>query len=174
MRNIVFSPLCTPPPGTIKLIKKVIQHLYSKTLFLSHSAWSESWGACRRRYQFRGAKSAKFHWDTPFLFASEQIRMSILSVQKFWAKKQLIILRNSAKHIWPSLHNSKVPEKRILTSGVMLDTPSQNAFVSWSLFTWGTVSLRRASSSVGYDLKYFMFTLMLFACCNNDWMVCGI
>jgi len=47
---------------------------------------------------FEGPKVPNFIEKPPFLFASEQSRMSTLSVQKIWAKKQLIILRNSAKH----------------------------------------------------------------------------
>jgi len=39
-------------------------------------------GACRRRPNFEGAKGAKFRRKPPFLFVSEQSRMSTLSVQK--------------------------------------------------------------------------------------------
>jgi len=77
---------------------------------------------------FEGPKVPNFIEKPPFLFASEQSRMSTLSVQKFWAKKQLIILRNSAKHIWPNWPSSEVTEKQKpgkRSCVIVLDTPSQ-------------------------------------------------
>ena len=76
---------------------------------------------------FEGPKVPNFMEKPPFSFASEQSRMSTLSVQKFWAKKLLIILRNSAKHIWPNWPNSEVPEKQKLgkwSCVIVLDTAS--------------------------------------------------
>ena len=67
----------------------------------------------------------------PVFFLSEQNRMSTPSVQKIWAKKLLIISRNSAKHIWPHWPNIEVPEKAEpgkRSSVIMLDTSSQVAF----------------------------------------------
>jgi len=63
---------------------------------------------------------------TPFFFLSEQSRMSTLSVQKIWAKKLLIILRNSEKHIWPHWSSSEVTEKQKpgkRSCVIVLDTP---------------------------------------------------
>jgi len=77
---------------------------------------------------FEGPKVPNFIEKPPFLFASELSRMSTLSVQKFWTKKRLIILRNSAKHIWPHWPNSEVPEKQKLgkrSCVIVLDTTSQ-------------------------------------------------
>jgi len=78
---------------------------------------------------FEGTKVPNFIEKAPFLFASEQSRMSTLSVQKFWAKQKLIIfLRNSAKHIWPCFPNSEVPEKQKPNKRscvIVLDSPSQ-------------------------------------------------
>ena len=77
--------------------------------------------ACRRRpLYFEGAKVPNFDERPPVFFLSEQSRMSTLSVQKFWAKKLLIISRNSEKRIWPHWPSSEVTEKRILISGVVL------------------------------------------------------
>jgi len=77
---------------------------------------------------FEGPKVPNFIEKPPFLFASEQNRMSTLSVQKLWAKKQLIILRNSAKHIWLHWPSSEVPEKQKpgkRSCVIVLDTPLQ-------------------------------------------------
>jgi len=90
--------------------------------------------AWRRRPQyFEGAKVPNFDEKPPVFFLSEQSRMSTLSVQKFWAKKLLIISRNSEKHIWPWVPNSEVPEIQKTgwrSSVIMLDTPSQD--LSWT------------------------------------------
>ena len=69
----------------------------------------------------RRGQSSKFWRKTPVLFLSEQSRMSTLSIQKVKRKPcSQFLLRYSAKHIWPCLPNSEVPEKHIVTSRVVL------------------------------------------------------
>ena len=92
-----------------------------KAWFNKHSAWSESC-ACLTPTPtiLRGGQSANFDEKPSVFFLSERSRMSTLSVQKFWAKKLLIISRNSEKRIWPHWPNSEVQKNRNLESGVVL------------------------------------------------------
>jgi len=69
---------------------------------------------------FEGAKVPNFDEKPPVFFLSEQSSMSTLSAQKFWAKQQLIISRNSAKHFWAVCPIVKFQKKQNLESGVVL------------------------------------------------------
>ena len=94
---------------------------WGETCKRTHSAWSESCACLSPTPKIlRGGQRCKFSTETPIFLFSEQSRMSTLSVQKFWAKKRRIILRNSEKHIWPNCPVVKLEKNRKLESGVVL------------------------------------------------------
>jgi len=76
----------------------------------------------------RGPKCQILTKNPPFSFFQNKVGCPPFPYKKIWAKKLLIISRNSAKHIWPHWPNIEVPEKAEpgkRSSVMMLDTPSQ-------------------------------------------------